>query len=70
MRDGMRDEKSALRRQMIIAFLQAHEYIMNADVRSLCGVSAATANRILGGLVSEGIVEKTRAGGHWVYKSR
>lgn len=41
---------------------------MNADVRVLCGVSAATANRILAGLVAEGKLVKYREGGHWGYK--
>ena len=41
MSDGKMDKK-ALRWQKIEQFLQTHEYIMNADVRELCGVSAAT----------------------------
>ena len=68
MRDGKMDKK-ALRWQKIEQFLQTHAYIMNADVRELCGVSAATANRILAGLVNEGKLYKTRANGHWVYQS-
>lgn len=43
-----------LRWQKIEAFLQTHEYIMNADMRELCGASAATANRIFAGLVTNG----------------
>lgn len=31
---------------------------MNADVRSLCGVSAVTANRILADLVTQGKLAK------------
>lgn len=57
MSDAMSDgkiDKKALRWQKIEQFLQTHEYIMNADVRELCGVSAATANRILAELVEEG----------------
>ena len=68
MSDGKMDKK-ALRWQKIEQFLQTHAYIMNADVRELCGVSAATANRILAGLVNEGKLYKTRANGHWVYQS-
>lgn len=34
---------------------------MNADVRELCGVSAATANRILAGFVSERKLVKRQA---------
>lgn len=41
---------------------------MNADVRELCGVSAATANRILAGFVTEGKLNKCCEGGHWVYR--
>ena len=70
--DAMSDrkmDKKALRWQKIEQFLQTHAYIMNADVRELCGVSAATAHRILAGLVNEGKLYKTRANGHWVYQS-
>ena len=62
-------DKKTLRWQKIEQFLQTHEYIMNADVRELCGVSAATANRILAGLANEGKLYKARANGHWVYQS-
>ena len=41
---------------------------MNADVRELCGVSAATANRILANFASDGKLMKSRVGGHWGYK--
>ena len=68
MSDGKMDKK-ALRWQKIEQFLQTHAYIMNADVRELCGVSAATANRILASLVNEGKLYKTRANGHWAYQS-
>ena len=69
--DGMSDgkmDKKTLRWQKIEQFLQTHEYIMNADVRELCVVSAATANRILVGLANEGKLYKARANGHWVYR--
>ena len=45
-----------------------HDYIMNADVRELCGVSAATANRILASFVEVCKLRKYREGGHWAYK--
>lgn len=38
---------------------------MNADVRALFNVSAATANRILATLTTEGKLVKYREGGHW-----
>lgn len=57
-------DKKALRWQKIEQFLQTHEYIMNADTRELYDISAATANRILAGLVEEGNLYKTRANGH------
>ena len=66
MSDGKSDKK-ALRWQKIEQFLQTHEYIMNADVRELCGVSAATANRILAGLVDDNKVNKGRENGQWAY---
>ena len=69
-RDKMSDEpldKAALRWQKIESFLRSHDYIMNADVRELCGVSAATANRILAGFVADEKLLKYREGGHWAY---
>ena len=69
MSDGKMDKK-ALRWQKIEQFLQTHAYIMNADVRELCGVSAATANRILAGFAGEGKLVKYHVDGHWVYRSR
>ncbi len=59
--------KAAFRWRQIERFLQRHEYIMNADVRELCDVSAATANRILTGLAADGKLSKSRRHGHWVY---
>lgn len=47
-------DKALLRWRKIEKYLKTHDYIMNADIRNLCGVSAATANRILLGLVKEG----------------
>ena len=65
--DGVRD-KATMRWKQIEKFLETHPYIMNADVRVLCGVSAATANRILASLVAESKLVKYREGGHWGYK--
>lgn len=72
---GMKDEvsdgatdKATIRWKQIEKFLETHPYIMNADVRALCGVSAATANRILAGLATEGRLIKYHEGGHWAYK--
>lgn len=59
--------KATMRWMQIEKFLEAHPYIMNADVRALCGVSAATANRILAGLVKKRRLVKCRQGGHWAY---
>ena len=66
MSDGPMD-KAAMRWMQIEKFLEAHPYIMNADVRALCGVSAATANRILAGLVKKRRLVKCLQGGHWAY---
>ena len=66
MSDGPMD-KAAMRWMQIEKFLEAHPYIMNADVRALCGVSPATANRILAGLVKKRRLVKCRQGGHWAY---
>ena len=68
--DGMSDgkvDKATLRWNKIQEYLKIHDYIMNADVRELCGVSAATANRILSSFVKERKLSKYREGGHWAY---
>lgn len=67
MSDGQID-KTAIRQKQIEKFLEDHPFIMNADVRTLCNVSAATANRILAGLVQMGKLVKYREGGHWAYQ--
>lgn len=67
MSDGTMD-KAAMRWKQIEKFLETHEFIMNADVRNLCGVSAATANRILAGLSTEGKLIQCRKNGHWAYR--
>lgn len=69
--DAMSDElmdKVTLRWLQIEKFLETHEYIMNADVRSLCNVSAATANRILASFTADGKLAKCRQNGHWAYQ--
>ncbi len=71
MSDGMSDaavDKASFRWSKIESYLKTHPYIMNANVRELCSVSAATANRILSGLAEEGKLVKCREGGHWVYR--
>ena len=65
--DGAMD-KASLRWLQIEKFLETHEFIMNADVRTLCNVSAATANRILASFAADGKLTKCRAGGHWAYR--
>lgn len=67
MSDGKMD-KATLRWRKIEEFMKTHDYIMNADVRELCGVSAATANRVLTGFAAEGKLVKCRESGHWVYR--
>ena len=67
MSDGSMD-KATLRWNQIEKFLEAQEFIMNADVRELCGVSAATANRILAKLTTDNKLVKYRECGHWAYK--
>ena len=67
MSDGKMD-KATIRWNKIEEYLKTHDYIMNADVRALCGVSAATANRILYSLVIDGILVKCQQNGHWAYK--
>ena len=67
MSDGKMD-KATLRWNKIEEYLKTHDYIMNADVRKLCGISAATANRILAKFTDENLLVKNRKNGHWVYK--
>ena len=67
MSDGKMD-KATLHWMKIEEYLKTHDYIMNADVRKLCGVSAATANRILSSFVEERKLNKYREGGHWAYQ--
>ncbi|MCF2675858.1 Fic family protein [Pseudoflavonifractor phocaeensis] len=67
MNDG-KIGKATLRWNKIKEYLKTHDYIMNADVRELCEVSAATANRILSKLVSERRLLKDYKNGHWIYK--
>lgn len=61
-------DKVTIRRKQIKKFLETHPFIMNANVRSLCNVSPATANRILVDLVTQDILVKCHVNGHWVYK--
>ncbi len=67
MSDGKMD-KATLRWNKIEMYLKTHDFIMNVDVRRLCNVSAATANRILSGLIIEGKLVRCRHGGHWAYR--
>ena len=60
--------KDTLRWMQIKKFLESHEFIMNADVRMICDVSAATANRVLAGLVDDGKLIKYRESKHWAYR--
>ena len=67
MSDGKID-KAMRRWNKIQEYLKTHDYIMNIDVRELCGVSAATVNRILGELAAKGKPTKYYEGGHWAYR--
>lgn len=65
--DGATD-KATMRWKQIERFFETHSFIMNADVRALCNVSAATANRILAKLVKDKKIVKCRINGHWAYR--
>ncbi len=67
MSDAPKDRPTE-RWELIEGFLADHAFIRNADVRQLCGVSAATANRILARLTAEGKLMKCREDGHWAYR--
>ena len=62
--------KNTSRWNKIQEYLKTHNYIMNADVRDLFGVSAATANRILAKLVDEGKLKKCFINAHWAKKKK
>lgn len=62
-----RTNKNDYRWSVVSDFLDNNEYIMNADLRDLLGVSSATANRILSGFVNDGKLIKIRAGKTWAY---
>lgn len=64
---GAKIDKTALRWNKIQEYCKTHDYIMNADVRELCGVSAATANRILALFVNTKKLARDRKRGHWIY---
>lgn len=57
-------DKETLRWKKIEEYLKNHDYIMNADVRELCGMSATTSNRILTSLVVEKRIQKYRINGY------
>ncbi len=65
---GEKIDKATLRWKKIEEYLKNHDYIMNADVRELCGVSAATANRILAHFAAGDKLVKCRVNGHWGYQ--
>lgn len=67
MSDGKMD-KATRRWKKIEEYLKTREHITNADVRALCGVSAATANRILVSLTADGKLVRCRVAGHWAYR--
>ena len=56
-----------LRWYKIERFLKRNDAITNADVRQLCDVSAATANRILSKFTDEGKLQRIRIGKSWGY---
>ena len=61
-------DKATLRWNKIQEYLKSHDYIMNADVRELCGVSAATENRILATLVDNKKLTKCYEHGYRSYR--
>ena len=67
MSDGAAD-RTAARRRKIEEYLRTRDHISNTDVRALCGVSPATANRILAALTAEGALVKCRVASHWAYR--
>ena len=58
------------REQTILDYLSEHSEIANSDVRELLFVSAATANRVLNGMVEKGMIIRFRKGKSWAYRER
>lgn len=54
--------------ELICKYLKKHDFITNADVRELLGVSSATATRVLAEAARNGLVEKVRIGSSWGYR--
>lgn len=63
-----RQTRKELRWAVVEQYLQGVPAIRNSDVQRLCGVSSATANRILSELCKEGKLEKVRMGLYWAYR--
>lgn len=62
------DSKTDTRIQKILRYLRQNDYVTNAAVRQMLGVSAATANRILVRIVETEGLQKIRVGKSWGYK--
>lgn len=67
--DSKKESKDKMRLEKIIEFLKLNEYITNADVQKILGVSSATATRILSGYAKEGRIIRVRVGSSWMYKA-
>ena len=63
-----REKQKESRWAAIEHFLLAVPTIRNADVQQLCGVSPATANRILNEFCKEGKLERVRVGRYSSYR--
>ena len=62
--------KAEVREQAILDHLSKHGEIANSDVRKLLSVSAATANRVLNGMVEKGMIVRIRKGKSWAYSKK
>ena len=65
--DAKTTDRRSMRWSKIQNYLKTHDFIMNSDVRELCDVSSATANRILNEFVEEGKLKKYHEGRYWAY---
>ena len=62
--------KAEDREQAILDHLSKHGEIANSDVCKLLSVSAATANRVLNGMVEKGMIVRFRKGKSWAYRKK
>lgn len=65
---GKTERNDTLRKRFVLDHLASHPYIVNAVLQNGLGVSPATANRILAGMVKDGTLVRVKTGKSTAYK--